>query len=81
MANGADTCPQCGCDLLSRPPRSYAQMEGLAEDDGPHELDTEHDPALAARLDAAASRWLILLMAVTGGCVLAVAAAVAWAYS
>jgi hypothetical protein len=32
-------CPRCGCDLTQRPPRSYAEMEGLlgmpaeAEDD------------------------------------------------
>jgi len=23
------TCPSCGCDLYARPPRSYAEMEGL----------------------------------------------------
>ncbi|MCA9285326.1 MAG: hypothetical protein KDA22_08940 [Phycisphaerales bacterium] len=22
-------CPSCGCDLRERPPRSYAEMEGL----------------------------------------------------
>lgn len=26
-------CPNCGCDFHRRPPRSYAEMEGL--DDGP----------------------------------------------
>jgi hypothetical protein len=25
----AAECPQCGCDFLERPPRSYAEMEGL----------------------------------------------------
>ncbi|TVQ54448.1 MAG: hypothetical protein EA377_05430 [Phycisphaerales bacterium] len=24
-----DQCPCCGCDLHERPPRSYAEMEGL----------------------------------------------------
>ena len=24
-------CAQCGCDLVDRPPRSYAEMEGLVE--------------------------------------------------
>lgn len=24
-----DACPSCGCDLNERPPRSYAEMEGL----------------------------------------------------
>ena len=26
---GEAWCPNCGCDLLRRPPRSYAEMEGL----------------------------------------------------
>jgi hypothetical protein len=25
----AEQCPRCGCDLRRRPPRSYAEMEGL----------------------------------------------------
>ena len=25
-------CPKCGADLYSRPPRSYAEMEGLDDD-------------------------------------------------
>lgn len=27
----ADHCERCGCDFLERPPRSYAEMEGLLE--------------------------------------------------
>ncbi|MBM4112862.1 MAG: hypothetical protein FJ253_05725 [Phycisphaerae bacterium] len=27
----ADRCPRCGIDLGERPPRSYAEMEGLLE--------------------------------------------------
>ncbi len=26
---GGAHCPRCGCDFSSRPPRSYAEMEGL----------------------------------------------------
>lgn len=26
-----DACPRCGTDLDERPPRSYAEMEGLLE--------------------------------------------------
>lgn len=30
LRNGvAECCPRCACDLLARPPRSYAEMEGL----------------------------------------------------
>lgn len=29
LLNQADLCPHCGCDLRRRPPRSYAEMEGL----------------------------------------------------
>lgn len=30
LRNGeAERCPRCACDLISRPPRSYAEMEGL----------------------------------------------------
>lgn len=33
-AEPAWKCPRCGADLYSRPPRSYAEMEGL-DDEGP----------------------------------------------
>jgi hypothetical protein len=61
-------CPRCGCDLLARPPRSYAEMEGL---------DTAPEPAAAAdamaaeRTDAAATRWMLVVGAIA---LLAVAA-------
>jgi len=31
LLNGSliERCPRCGCDLRSRPPRSYAEMEGF----------------------------------------------------
>jgi hypothetical protein len=30
---GQSNCPRCACDFSSRPPRSYAEMEGLEEAD------------------------------------------------
>ncbi|MBL9141156.1 MAG: hypothetical protein JNK53_04760 [Phycisphaerae bacterium] len=62
LAVDADRCPRCGCDLLARPPRSYAEMEGLHE--AMTELPPEMDAGVQARLDAAAARWVILLCAV-----------------
>ena len=44
-------CPRCGCDLAERPPRSYAQMEGL-DADAPAR-DTERELA-EARVHATA---------------------------
>lgn len=66
LVQGLDVCPACGCDLLARPPRSYAEMEGLDEE--PIEEPLRSDGGLQARVDAAASRWLLLLLGVmTGG--------------
>jgi hypothetical protein len=58
----SETCHGCGCDFLARPPRSYAELEGLLE-----ELDetaAQSDGGLQDRLDAAASRWIIVLLGV-----------------
>jgi hypothetical protein len=44
----ARRCAQCGADLRSRPPRSYAEREGLTE--GPDALDAP--PSAAPRWDA-----------------------------
>jgi hypothetical protein len=58
----SETCHGCGCDFLARPPRSYAELEGLLE-----ELDetaAQSDGGLQDRLDAAASRWVIVLLGV-----------------
>jgi predicted RNA-binding Zn-ribbon protein involved in translation (DUF1610 family) len=30
-------CPSCGADLYARPPRSYAELEGLVEADSFHD--------------------------------------------
>lgn len=60
-ASVAPACPRCGCDMAARPPRSYAEMEGLFElvPDARAE-----DPAVRVRADAAAVRWLLVVAAV-----------------
>jgi hypothetical protein len=73
-AGSIDECPRCGCDLSSRPPRSYAEMEGLFE------LDASELPPspgmVQARLDAAAARWLVVVCLVALGAVAMLAASV-----
>jgi hypothetical protein len=64
-------CPRCGCDLAERPPRSYAQMEGL-DADAPAR-DTERELA-EARVHAAAVRWLLVTGAVAAAGAGAIAA-------
>lgn len=54
-------CPRCGCDLQARPPRSYAEMEGL---DALPAQDPPADALAAARTDAAATRWLVVVGAI-----------------
>ncbi len=61
-ATDAERCPRCGCDLQSRPPRSYAEMEGLHEAEA--DLPPDPDAGAQARFDAAAARWVVLLCAV-----------------
>ncbi len=34
-AAGDDSCPRCGTDFEARPPRSYAEMEGLMDAEEP----------------------------------------------
>lgn len=61
-AGSIDECPRCGCDLSARPPRSYAEMEGLFDLDA---AEVPEPAALArARADAAAARWLLVVGAV-----------------
>lgn len=56
-AGHADCCAKCGCDLKSRPPRSYAEMEGLLGQ--PIVLHTPlYEPAPQERL---LHRWLAFL--------------------
>ena len=71
-ATNGDECPRCGCDLSSRPPRSYAEMEGLFE--LPPERETE-DARLRARHDAAAARWLLVVTGVAAASLAMLAAA------
>lgn len=48
-------CLRCGCDLVERPPRSYAEMEGLVEvASAPAE-----DPFTSWRRVATFERWLL----------------------
>ena len=61
-ATQVDECPRCGCDLRSRPPRSYAEMEGLNELDAPSPAMV--DALARARADAAAAKWLVVVGAV-----------------
>ena len=65
-ATCGDECPRCGCDLSARPPRSYAEMEGLF--DLPPDPVAE-DARLRARADAAAARWLLVVGSVAAGSV------------
>lgn len=62
-------CPVCGCDLLERPPRSYAEMEGLTVD-APRsgsdrrrtgELWTHPTVPMARNSSRALERWLLFL--------------------
>ena len=53
-AQGADHCPRCGCDFHARPPKSYAEMEGLDDERRP-----VADPAALER--RMLERWLLFL--------------------
>jgi hypothetical protein len=57
-------CPRCGEDLGARPPRSYAELEGLDEDAGPILRPTRGPQPIRPhgpwqRLAGAIRRWLI----------------------
>lgn len=58
----SEICHGCGCDFLARPPRTYAEMEGLHDE--VDEPIVQPDGGLQDRLDAAASRWVIVLLGV-----------------
>lgn len=57
-AAGQERCPRCRCDLAARPPRSYAEMEGLFELAEPRQ---HADWVGRVRADAAAARWLAVV--------------------
>lgn len=67
-------CPECGCDLALRPPRSYIEMEGIED---PRVAWAFEPVGLrpAPRLDAAPRpslvlRWVLFACLVLGGFVL-----------
>jgi hypothetical protein len=48
-------CPRCGCDFATRPPRSYAEMEGLDE-----EVATGGAASVVPSESTMVERWLVL---------------------
>ncbi|TVQ77692.1 MAG: hypothetical protein EA380_07065 [Phycisphaeraceae bacterium] len=61
------TCPNCNADLYARPPRSYAELEGLDASPVPCErvsITIEPPPARSRGLDRWAGRaeWLVILL-------------------
>lgn len=60
-----DLCPRCGCDLQKRPPRSYAEMEGLLGT--PMSVDRLTPDSIDRCNDGLIQRWLaFLFMAMLG---------------
>lgn len=53
----AERCARCGCDLAKRPPRSYAEMEGLVGQ--PVILDAPLTPD--RRQERVLQRWIAFL--------------------
>ena len=59
ISSQLDRCPRCDCDLRQRPPRSYAEMEGLLG----HPL-TISSPRLSKTIvneESLVQRWLAVL--------------------
>lgn len=55
-------CEECGCDFDERPPRSYAEMEGLVGSPLHHDLDRDERPHDAhARPARLIERWLLFI--------------------
>ena len=62
---GLERCPRCLCDLRSRPPRSYAEMEGLVG--SAPRIAPRQAPAHQATKQRMTHRWLaFLFMALLG---------------
>lgn len=72
----AEYCPRCGCDFHERPPRSYAEMEGLIGSPLPRIGDA--DPLAFPAPVQLMQRWLVflffLLVSFAGMCWLAAVA-------
>lgn len=62
------SCPSCGCDFAERPPRTYAEMEGLVPTPSPAEARR----GIVESESRLVERWIAVLFA---GAVLFVAAA------
>jgi hypothetical protein len=58
-----ETCTGCGADLQDRPPRSYAEMEGLVELELPA---CQPDPFVRWRQRVTLERWILVAFV---GCV------------
>jgi hypothetical protein len=62
---GLERCPRCSCDLRSRPPRSYAEMEGLVG--STPRIEPRQTPAQPTVSEHMIHRWLaFLFMALLG---------------
>ena len=48
-AESTYACPNCGEDLYARPPRSYAELEGLEDEDLPEYVLLDRDPEARPR--------------------------------
>src|SRR5262245_34628423 len=58
----AARCPRCACDLQLRPPRSYAEMEGLVGHPiAVHPSVASGSGANAAPRESLLTRWLVFL--------------------
>lgn len=60
----APACESCGCDFLERPPRSYAEMEGLIWQRRPMPKPIRESIFAPERV---MRRWLILMFLFTFG--------------
>lgn len=72
-------CPRCDADLYARPPRSYAEMEGLelAPDDAGRADPVRRaaTPSAATRTFVTAERGLVVLAVLLGAVVIVAASA------
>jgi hypothetical protein len=71
LAAQAERCVRCGCDLRERPPRSYAEMEGLLgqplSTDPVTADDADSFEVLRGREQRLVQRWLAFLFVVMLG--------------
>ena len=74
---GQSSCPRCACDFVQRPPRSYAEMEGIEESEVSRRRLTHLDADPIAREWRLVARWAAFLtgVALLGFSILALALA------